>query len=175
MENLLLKVLELQKQGKQVGIWSACTANALVLEAAMRHALETNTILLIEATANQVDQYGGYTGMKPVDFVRMIKELSAKTGFPESRLVLGGDHLGPLTFSKYNEDKAVLRRISTDVFFRTSLFWNNTKYFTGFVVDLHSYAYRERKFSLTNAYGTVKYIVGFDFLKKKQYKQKNKQ
>ena len=76
MENLLLKVLELQKQGKQVGIWSACTANALVLEAAMRHALETNTILLIEATANQVDQYGGYTGMKPVDFVRMIKELS---------------------------------------------------------------------------------------------------
>lgn len=107
MENLLLKVLELQKQGKQVGIWSACTANALVLEAAMRHALETNTILLIEATANQVDQYGGYTGMKPVDFVRMIKELSAKTGFPESRLVLGGDHLGPLTFSKYNEDKAM--------------------------------------------------------------------
>ena len=77
--------------------------------------------------------------------------------------------------TEYNEDKAVLRRISTDVFFRTSLFWNNTKYFTGFVVDLHSYAYRERKFSLTNAYGTVKYIVGFDFLKKKQYKQKNKQ
>ena len=77
--------------------------------------------------------------------------------------------------TEYNEDKAVLRRISTDVFFRTSLFWNNTKYFTGFVVDLHTYAYRERKFSLTNAYGTVKYIVGFDFLKKKQYKQKNKQ
>jgi hypothetical protein len=71
-----------------------------------------------------------------------------------------------------NHDKAVLRRISTDVFFRTSLFWNNTKYFTGFVVDFHTYAYRERKFSLTNAYGTVKYIVGFDFLKKKQYKQK---
>ena len=76
--------------------------------------------------------------------------------------------------TEYNKDKAVLRHISTDVFFRTSLFWNNTKYFTGFVVDLHTYAYRQKKFSLTNAYGTVKYIIGFDFLKKKQYKQKEK-
>lgn len=74
--------------------------------------------------------------------------------------------------TEHNLDKAVLRNISTDVFFRTSLFWNNTKYFTGIVVDLHTYAYRERKFSLTNAYGTVKYIVGFDFLKKKQYKDR---
>lgn len=74
--------------------------------------------------------------------------------------------------TEHNLDKAVLRNISTDVFFRTSLFWNNTKYFTGIVVDLHTYAYRERKFSLTNAYGTVKYIVGFDFLKKKRYKDR---
>ena len=76
--------------------------------------------------------------------------------------------------TEHNLGKAVLRNISTDVFFRTSLFWNNTRYFTGVVVDLHTYAYRERKFSLTNTYGTVKYIVGFDFIKKKQYKQNNK-
>lgn len=67
-------------------------------------------------------------------------------------------------------DRDILRRISTDVFFRTSLFWNNTKYFTGVVVDVHTYAYRQRKFSLTNSYGTVKFIVGFNFLKKGIYK-----
>ncbi len=67
-------------------------------------------------------------------------------------------------------DRDILRRISTDVFFRTSLFWNNTKYFTGIVVDIHTYAYRQHKFSLTNSYGTVKLIMGFNFLKKGVYK-----
>lgn len=68
-------------------------------------------------------------------------------------------------------DKDILRKISTDVFFRTSLFWNNTKYFSGIVVDLHTYAYRQKRFGLTNSYGTIKYILGFNFLKKKQYKK----
>ena len=77
--------------------------------------------------------------------------------------------------TEHDMDKSILRNVSTDIFFRTSLFWNNTKYFTGFVFDVHTYAYRRNKFSLTNAYGTVKYIVGFDFLKKKQYKQKRKE
>lgn len=70
-----------------------------------------------------------------------------------------------------DDDHSVLRRVSTDVFFRTSLFWNNTKYFTGIVVDLHTYSYRQRKFGLTNTYGTVKYILGFNFLKKGKYKK----
>ena len=67
-------------------------------------------------------------------------------------------------------DKDILRKISTDVVFRTSLFWNNTKYFSGLVVDIHTYAYREKKFSLTNNYGTVKFIMGLNFLKKSQYR-----
>ncbi len=68
-----------------------------------------------------------------------------------------------------DDDHSVLRRVSTDVFFRTSLFWNNTKYFTGIVIDLHTYSYRQRKFGLTNTYGTVKYILGFNFLKKRKH------
>ena len=73
--------------------------------------------------------------------------------------------------TEQDRDHAILRRISTDVFFRTSLFWNNTKYFAGFVVDLHTYAYRQHRFSLTNTYGTVKFIVGFDFLRKRGAKK----
>ena len=40
-----------------------------VLEACFLQAREDDSILLIESTSNQVDQYGGYTGMTPADFV----------------------------------------------------------------------------------------------------------
>ena len=75
-EHPLKHIVRLQKQGKAVGIYSACTANELVLRACMQRAKETNSVLLIEATANQVDQYGGYTGMKPKDFMKFVEELA---------------------------------------------------------------------------------------------------
>lgn len=103
----LLHLIELQKQGNAVGIYSACTANEYVLEACMEKALATNTPLLIEATANQVDQYGGYTGMKPTDFYAFVGKLAAKVGLSMDRIYLGGDHLGPLTFTKYDENQAM--------------------------------------------------------------------
>ena len=71
MADYLRNIVKMQKEGKAVGIYSACTGNAIVLEACMRRALDTNAPLLIESTANQVDQYGGYTGMKPADFMAM--------------------------------------------------------------------------------------------------------
>ena len=107
MADYLRNIVKLQKQGKPVGIYSACTGNRLVLEACMRHAMETGTVLLIESTANQVDQYGGYTGMKPADFMEMCKELAKEVGMPMERIILGGDHLGPLTFAGYDEEKAM--------------------------------------------------------------------
>lgn len=107
MLDYMKKLVELQKKGEAVGIYSACTGNPIVLEACMRHAKETNTVLLIESTANQVDQYGGYTGMKPADFMKFCKELANKVELPIDRIILGGDHLGPLTFAKYDEDKAM--------------------------------------------------------------------
>ena len=107
MKDYLKELVRLQKSGEAVGIYSACTGNSLVLEACMRHALETNTVLLIESTANQVDQYGGYTGMKPADFMAFCKGLAEKVGLPIERVILGGDHLGPLTFAKYDEEKAM--------------------------------------------------------------------
>ncbi|HEX7694803.1 MAG TPA: class II D-tagatose-bisphosphate aldolase, non-catalytic subunit, partial [Sphingomonas sp.] len=57
------------KGGKRVGITSVCSAHPLVIEATLRHALAHETPLaLIEATSNQVNQDGGYTGMKPADY-----------------------------------------------------------------------------------------------------------
>lgn len=103
----LLKMIKLQKSGNPVGIYSACTANEYVLRACIQRAKETNSYCLIEATANQVDQYGGYTGMKPIDFKRFVEELAKKEDFPIEKIILGGDHLGPLTFAHLNEEEAM--------------------------------------------------------------------
>jgi D-tagatose-1,6-bisphosphate aldolase subunit GatZ/KbaZ len=106
-EHPLKHVVRLQKEGKQVGIYSACTSSPLVLRACMQRARETHSLLLIEATANQVDQYGGYTGMKPKDFTAFVQKLAAEEKLPMHQILLGGDHLGPLTFTRFAEDRAM--------------------------------------------------------------------
>lgn len=77
------------------GIYSICSAHPWVLEASLRQALADGTPLLIESTSNQVDQYGGYTGMTPADFVAFVRAIAERVGFPHEHLILGGDHLGP--------------------------------------------------------------------------------
>ncbi len=73
---------------------SVCSAHPRVLRALFQTALEYDTFALIESTSNQVDQFGGYTGMKPPDFVRLVYGLAEEEGFPLDRILLGGDHLG---------------------------------------------------------------------------------
>jgi len=53
------------------------------------------SLLLIEATCNQVNQDGGYTGMRPDGFRDFVRKLVAEAGLPTGKLMLGGDHLGP--------------------------------------------------------------------------------
>ena len=87
----------------------------LVLRACMQRAKETNSVLLIEATANQVDQYGGYTGMKPKDFMKFVEELAAIGGLDMDRIILGGDHLGPLTFVQYEKKRLCKKPLNSFV------------------------------------------------------------
>jgi D-tagatose-1,6-bisphosphate aldolase subunit GatZ/KbaZ len=82
-------------RGEAVGIWSLCSAHPVVIEAALHVAKAAGTALLVEATSNQVNQFGGYTGMRPADFVRFLREIAARAGFPAERVWIGGDHLGP--------------------------------------------------------------------------------
>ena len=88
------------RNGHNVGICSVCCSNDQVLLAAMDVAREHHSLLLIEATSNQVDQFGGYTGMNPAQFRDYVLALARGHGFPEQRLVLGGDHLGPNAWQK---------------------------------------------------------------------------
>ena len=71
-----------------------------MLEAAIDQALEDESDVLIEATSNQVNHLGGYTGMLPEDFQRRVVGIAAAKGLNESRLILGGDHLGPNPWQK---------------------------------------------------------------------------
>ena len=93
--NPLMDTIRRHKAGKPAGVYSVCSASELVIEAAVLQALDDGSYLLVEATSNQVDQFGGYTGMEPADFRGLVMELAARHGLPEERIVLGGDHLGP--------------------------------------------------------------------------------
>ena len=107
MYNSLKDLVKIQKSGRPVGIYSACSANPIVIEAVLRRGLTDNSPVLIESTANQCNQYGGYTGMTPADFKREVHAIAERVGFDTAKLYLGGDHLGPLTFTQYDEEKAM--------------------------------------------------------------------
>jgi D-tagatose-1,6-bisphosphate aldolase subunit GatZ/KbaZ len=92
---------------KNKGICSICSANEYVLRAAFKKAIRDETVLLIESTSNQVDQFGGYTGMTPDNFVTYVRSLANSAGFPKERLILGGDHLGPNTWQKEPAESAM--------------------------------------------------------------------
>ncbi|MGL5244539.1 MAG: class II D-tagatose-bisphosphate aldolase non-catalytic subunit [Sarcina sp.] len=107
MSHPIKEIVKSQKAGIPVGIYSVCSSNNYVIEAALERALKDNDYLLIEATANQVNQFGGYTGMRPLDFKEFVYEIADKVGFPREKVILGGDHLGPLVWKGLDEETAM--------------------------------------------------------------------
>lgn len=91
----LAETVERHKAGAGVGVYSVCSAHPTVVQAALEQARADGTYVLIEATSNQVDQFGGYTGLRPADFRELVLGIADRVGFPRDRVVLGGDHLGP--------------------------------------------------------------------------------
>lgn len=104
-------IISRHKRGEHIGICSVCSAHPLVIESALRFDLQTKNKVLIEATSNQVNQFGGYTGMKPADFRDFVFQIAAKVGFPLERLILGGDHLGPNCWQNENADTAMEKSV----------------------------------------------------------------
>ncbi|MBS0365858.1 MAG: D-tagatose-bisphosphate aldolase, class II, non-catalytic subunit [Proteobacteria bacterium] len=91
----MLDLARRHRAGEPLGITSVCSAHPLALRAALSHARATGGHALIEATSNQVNQQGGYTGMRPAQFRDLVLGLADDSGLPRQRLLLGGDHLGP--------------------------------------------------------------------------------
>ncbi len=109
MKHPLQVMMDRRRKGEKCGIPSYCTANELVLEEVLLRAKELGEPVLIEATANQVNQFGGYTGMKPADFYWNVLDMAKKIGLPETQVILGGDHLGPLLWQNEPEAEAMAK------------------------------------------------------------------
>lgn len=109
MTDLLLDLVRRHRAGSAVGIPSVCSVHPLVIEAAVLQALDDGGPVLLEATSNQVDQYGGYAGMRPPDFRDLAFGTAARLGLPRERVVLGGDHLGPNRWRGLGADDAMDR------------------------------------------------------------------
>jgi len=106
----MLDLVARHKAGQACGVYSVCSAHPLVIEAACIHALETGVeVLLIEATCNQVNQDGGYTGMTPEMFRDFVRAIALKVGLPWDRILLGGDHLGPNPWTSLGAEAAMAK------------------------------------------------------------------
>jgi D-tagatose-1,6-bisphosphate aldolase subunit GatZ/KbaZ len=95
------------KNGIPRGIYSVCCAHPTVIEAALLQGVEDKSPVLIEATANQVNQFGGYTNMKPADFTVFVKEIAQRVNFPLDKIIFGGDHLGPTCWTSDTATEAM--------------------------------------------------------------------
>ena len=89
------QIVAASRAGHHAGIPSYCTAHPETLRAIFRCYRDNAKPILIEATCNQVNQDGGYTGMKPAGFREFVFALARDANFDTSRIILGGDHLGP--------------------------------------------------------------------------------
>ncbi|HAK9117783.1 TPA: tagatose-bisphosphate aldolase subunit GatZ [Salmonella enterica] len=105
------EIIARHKAGEHLGICSVCSAHPLVIESALLFDLNTDNKVLIEATSNQVNQFGGYTGMKPADFRDFVYGIAQEVGFPRERLILGGDHLGPNCWQNEPVDTAMEKSV----------------------------------------------------------------
>ena len=96
----LPEALAANRAGRGVGVTAVCSAHPVALEAAFIQGERDGTPVLIEATANQVNQFGGYTGMRPATFRDQVERLALRVGLGAERVVLGGDHLGPVCWAR---------------------------------------------------------------------------
>ncbi len=103
LDDLLAK----QKQGEARGIFSVCSAHPYVIQQTLQTCHALTIPPLIEATCNQVNQFGGYTGMQPADFVKYVHGIAESNHFPVDRIILGGDHLGPSVW-QYEPEKIAM-------------------------------------------------------------------
>ena len=71
-----------------------------------------------------------------------------------------------------NTDNHWIKDINFDLITRAAVVYNTNKYFVGASLVMHTYDYRKRNFSLTNTFGTVRVYAGFNFWKRKEFRDK---
>jgi D-tagatose-1,6-bisphosphate aldolase subunit GatZ/KbaZ len=103
----LRQIIARNRAGEAVAIPSVCTAHPDALEACLTLAQSLDQPLVVEATSNQVNQDGGYTGLKPADFIAFVTAIATRTQVDPRRILFGGDHLGPQAWRKLPAETAM--------------------------------------------------------------------
>jgi len=88
-------------------VYAICSAHPSVIEAAVRQAVHDESVLHVESTSSQVNQFGGYTGKTPSQFAEYVYFAAQSGGLPAARVLLGGDHLGPYPWRHETSDVAM--------------------------------------------------------------------
>jgi len=91
----LRNIIYRNRRGEKVGVYAVCSAHPSVIAAAVQQAVEDDSILHVESTSSQVNQFGGYSGQTPSQFASFVRSAAQHAGLPKEQLLLGGDHLGP--------------------------------------------------------------------------------
>jgi D-tagatose-1,6-bisphosphate aldolase subunit GatZ/KbaZ len=93
--SLVQDVIRRNRNGEKLGVYAVCSAHPSVIDAAIRQSMENGSVLLVESTSSQVNQFGGYTGQTPDQFAEFVHSAAQQAGLPRQCVLLGGDHLGP--------------------------------------------------------------------------------
>ena len=109
MSKILHDIVVQNRRGVRTSIPSVCSAHPEVLMASLQLAADLGRPVVIEATSNQVNQFGGYTGMTALDFVRHIQDLVDQTKIDPDLVILGGDHLGPQVWKSERKETAMAK------------------------------------------------------------------
>lgn len=64
--------------------------------------------------------------------------------------------------------KEWIKDVNFDLITRAGITWNNSKYYIGASLILHTYDYRKENFSMTNSFGSLRIYMGLNFWKKKR-------
>ena len=95
MPAILKDILRANRRGERRAVYAVCTVNGSAIRSALEQARRDQWPLLVEATAQQVNVDGGYSGMTPSDFAAMVHRQAADVGLDPGQIILGGDHIGP--------------------------------------------------------------------------------
>ena len=103
----LRNIVNRNRVSAEGGVYAVCSAHPWVIDAAIHQAMEDDSVLLVESTSSQVNHLGGYTGQTPRQFADFVHSASRRMGFPEDRVLLGGDHLGPFPWRTTASNRAL--------------------------------------------------------------------
>lgn len=109
MTDSLKQIIAKNRSGMSVSLPSICCAQPDVIAASIRLADQLDRTLLIEATSNQVNQFGGYTGMKPNNFIEYVSRIARNLKSDPDHIIFGGDHLGTQAWKRETSDVAMTK------------------------------------------------------------------